>query len=56
MKKILLLALSLLMLLAVLPAAAETAPMEAMYRIVLRTEAGDETLGTAVLYGDAGTK
>lgn len=55
MKRILFLVLPLLMLLAVLPAAAETTPMEAMYRIVLRTDAGDETLGTAVLYGDAST-
>lgn len=55
MKRFFLLTLTLLMLLAVLPVAAESTPMEALYRIVLRTDAGDETLGTAVLYGDETT-
>lgn len=56
MKRYLILALSLLMLLAVMPACAETqSPLEALYRIVLRTEAGDETLGTGVLFGDTST-
>lgn len=56
MKRILAFALSLLMLLAALPACAETgSPLEALYRIVLRQDGADETLGTGVLFGDATT-
>lgn len=51
MKKLLLLALALVLTLTLLPAGAETDAPEALYRIVLRTEEGDTTLGTGVLYG-----
>lgn len=55
MKRILSMALALLMLLALLPAQAETAVPAALYRIVERTEAGDRTLGTGVLFGSQTT-
>lgn len=49
MKRIVTLLLALCLLLTLVPAAAEEVP-ENLYRIVLRTENGDETLGSAVLY------
>ena len=54
MKRILPLLLALCLLLGLVPAAAEAMP-ENLYRIVLRTDSGDETLGTAVLYGSQAT-
>lgn len=51
MKRILSLMLAALMLLALMPARAEEGIPEQLYRIVLRTEEGDETLGTGVLFG-----
>lgn len=51
MKRILSLALCLMMLLLLLPAQAETAAPQTLYRIVLRTEDGDVSLGTGVLFG-----
>lgn len=51
MKKLLLLVLAMTLALTLLPASAETEVPEALYRIVLRTEEGDTTLGTGVLYG-----
>lgn len=50
MKRIVTLLLALLMLPAILPAQAEDVP-EQLYRIVLRTEEGDVTLGSGVLFG-----
>lgn len=50
MKRIVTLMLALLMLLAILPVQAEEMPAE-LYRIVLRTEDGDVTLGSGVLFG-----
>lgn len=44
-------ALALLMALTFLPAQAENAVPTALYRIVERTETGDRTLGTGVLFG-----
>ena len=49
MKRILALTLALLLALSLLPAQAEE--LDALYRIVRRTEAGDVTLGTGVLFG-----
>ncbi|MBQ7848885.1 MAG: hypothetical protein IJ343_04100 [Clostridia bacterium] len=51
MKRILTLLLVLLLLPVSVPARAADAVPEALYRIVLRTEDGDRTLGTAVLFG-----
>lgn len=51
MTKRFLILLFALLALALLPAQAETDAPDALYRIVLRTEAGDETLGTGVLFG-----
>lgn len=50
-KRILSLALALMMGLAFLPAQAEEPVPEALYRIVERSGAGDRTLGTGVLFG-----
>ena len=50
-KRILSLALALLMGLAFLPAQAEEPVPEALYRIVERSGTGDRTLGTGVLFG-----
>lgn len=55
MKRILALTLALLMMALLLPAQAEEAVPAAVYRIVLRTEAGDETLGSGVLFGTQNT-
>lgn len=51
MKRILSFALALLLALALMPALAEDYVPEALYRIVLREETGDVTLGSGVLYG-----
>lgn len=51
LKRILSLMLALMLLPALVPARAEEGVPEQLYRIVLRTEAGDETLGTGVLFG-----
>lgn len=51
MKKLLLLVLAMTLALTLLSASAETDVPESLCRIVLRTEAGDTTLGTGVLYG-----
>lgn len=51
MKRLFSLLLALVMALALLPARAASGAPDALYRIVLRTEAGDETLGTGVLFG-----
>lgn len=55
MKRMLILALLLLTGLAVLTAQAEAQMPEGLCRIVLRTEEGDTTLGTGVLYGSQKT-
>lgn len=54
LKRVLVLFLALLLAAACLPAAAE-ANVPPVYRIVLRTEAGDETLGSGVLFRSADT-
>ncbi len=54
MKRILPLLLALVLLMGLLPARAETFP-DTIYRIVLRTETEDITLGTGVLFGSKTT-
>ena len=51
MKRMLSLLLAALLVLTLLPAIAEEAAPQALYRIVKRTYKGDETLGSAVLFG-----
>lgn len=51
LKRLFSMALVLLMVLALLPVRAENAVPSALYRIVERTESGDRTLGTGVLFG-----
>lgn len=51
MKRIVSLMLALMLLLALVPAQAEADVPEQLYRIVLRTEKGDETLGSGILFG-----
>lgn len=51
MKRIVSLMLALMLLLALVPVQAEADVPEQLYRIVLRTEAGDETLGSGILFG-----
>ncbi len=55
MKRILPLILALLMLLALVPAQAEVSLPAQVYRIVLRTETGDQPLGTGILFGTTTT-
>ena len=55
MKRILTMALALLMLLALVPAQAEASVPAELYRIVLRTEEGDVTLGSGILFGSKTT-
>lgn len=51
MKRMLSMLLALMLLLALIPAQAEASVPEQLYRIVLRTEAGDVTLGSGILFG-----
>lgn len=51
MKRILSAALTLLLLLSLMPALAESYTPPELYRIVLREETGDVTLGSAALFG-----
>ena len=51
MKRMLSMLLALMLLLALMPAKAEASVPEQLYRIVLRTEEGDVTLGSGVLFG-----
>ncbi|MBR3763280.1 MAG: hypothetical protein IKK57_01850 [Clostridia bacterium] len=54
-RRILTLLTAACLLLPLLPAAAEAPMPDALYRIVLRTESGDVTLGTGVVYGSETT-
>lgn len=51
MRRFFSLIIALVLALMLLPAQAEAQSPDALYRIVLRTETGDETLGTGVLFG-----
>lgn len=55
MKRILSLVMAVLLCLCAMPGAVAEESLEALYRIVLRTEAGDRPLGSGVVFGAADT-